>query len=87
MAHLSWDRDEFEISTDPEKIDLAVVHGFLTGSYWAGGIPAETVRKSIENSICFGVYRKAPEKIRVQAGFARIISDRATFSYLAEVLI
>lgn len=77
-----WINGEFEISTDPARIDLALVHGFLTSSYWAKGIPAETVQRSIQNSLCFGVYCG-----QQQVGFARIITDGATFSYLADVFI
>lgn len=73
---------EFEISTDSSRIDLATVHGFLTASYWAKGIPLETVRRSIQNSLCFGIYRG-----REQAGFARVVTDRATFAYLADVFV
>ena len=81
MHHL-WSNGDFEVSTDPARIDLSMVHGFLTDCYWAKGIPAETVKRSIENSICFGVYHG-----RQQVGFARIISDCATFAYLADVFI
>jgi GNAT superfamily N-acetyltransferase len=77
-----WVRGELEISTDPAKIDIAVVHQFLTDSYWAKGIPLETVRRSIEHSLCFGVY-----KSNRQVGFARVISDYATYAYLADVFI
>jgi GNAT superfamily N-acetyltransferase len=91
MAWCTWRRGDYEIGTDPAKIDIAVVHGFLTHCYWARGIPEVVVRRSIENSICFGVYQIAAgegtERIRVQVGFARIISDRATFSYIADVFI
>jgi GNAT superfamily N-acetyltransferase len=80
--HHSWSKGDFEVSTDPERVDVDVVHDFLTNSYWAQGIPVETVRRSIENSICFGIYHG-----RQQVGFARIISDRATFAYLADVFI
>ena len=59
-----------------------MVHDFLTNSYWAKGIPLETVRRSIENSITFGIYHS-----QKQVGFARIISDQATFAYLADVFI
>lgn len=82
MAFPSWTRGEFEVNTDPAKIDIAVVHGFLTNCYWAKGIPEKVVRNSIENSICFGVYKNGR-----QIGFARIITDRATFSYIADVFI
>jgi GNAT superfamily N-acetyltransferase len=73
---------EFEISTDPARIDLATVHHSLTNSYWAKGISVETVQQSIQNSLCFGVYQGEE-----QIGFARIITDYATFSYLADVFI
>lgn len=79
---LPWTRGEFEISTDPARIDLIFVHAFLTISYWARGIPVETVKRSIENSLAFGVYRAGR-----QIGFARVITDRATFAYLADVFV
>jgi N-acetylglutamate synthase-like GNAT family acetyltransferase len=78
----SWRKDGFEISTDPAQIDVAAVHGFLTGSYWAKGIPRAIVERSIQNSMCFGIYRE-----KQQAGFARVITDRATFAYLADVFV
>ncbi len=81
MHHL-WSKGDYEISTDPARIDAVAVHEFLTISYWAKGIPLETVRLSIENSIPFGVYHG-----QQLVGFARIISDRATFAYLADVFI
>src|ERR1700742_4954107 len=80
--HHSWPRGDFEVSTDPARIDLLKVHEFLTNSYWAKGIPLETVQRSIENSICFGLYFA-----KEQIGFARVITDRATFAYLADVFI
>jgi N-acetylglutamate synthase-like GNAT family acetyltransferase len=80
--HHAWQRREFEISTDPARVDVHAVHGFLTHSYWARGIPLETVRRSIENSLCFGIYTG-----KGQIGFARVITDRATFAYLADVFI
>jgi len=81
MHHL-WSKGDYEISTDPARIDAVIVHEFLTNSYWARGIPVETVRLSIENSIAFGVYHG-----QQLVGFARIISDLATFAYLADVFI
>jgi GNAT superfamily N-acetyltransferase len=81
MHHL-WSKGDYEISTDPSCVDIEVVHGFLTNSYWANGIPIETVRLSIENSLCFGIYHG-----KQQVGFARVISDRATFAYLADVFV
>ena len=81
-GHLEWRRGEHEISTDPARLDIALVHGFLTRSYWARGIPLEVVRRSIEHSIAFGLYHGAR-----QIGFARWITDRATFAYLGDVFV
>jgi N-acetylglutamate synthase-like GNAT family acetyltransferase len=72
----------FLISTDRSKLDVDVIHRFLARSYWAEGIPRETVMRSIENSLCFGVYDNAR-----QIGFARVISDFATYAYVADVFI
>jgi GNAT superfamily N-acetyltransferase len=76
------DKNGYRISTDPSELDLGVVHGYLKESYWAAGIPEDVVRRSIKNSLCFGVYRDAE-----QVGFARVITDRATFAYLADVFV
>ena len=73
---------EYTVSTDPARVDLALVHGFLTHCYWAKGITREVVGRSIENSLPFGIYRAAR-----QVGFARVITDRATFAYIADVFI
>lgn len=74
---------QYHISTDQTKLDFETIHRYLSGeSYWAKGIPEETLRRSIANSICFGVYLG-----KEQVGFARIISDQATFAYLADVFI
>src|SRR6185369_1193571 len=81
MHHL-WSKGDYEVSTDPARIDALMVHEVLTSSYWAKGIPLETVQESIENSISFGVYHG-----QQLVGFARVISDRATFAYLADVFI
>ena len=71
------------ISTDKKKLDLDMIHGFLSGqSYWAKGIPMKLVKKSIKHSICFGVFVG-----KKQVGFARVVSDRATFAYIADVFI
>jgi GNAT superfamily N-acetyltransferase len=78
-----WQRDEFTISTDPTRLDLGVIHGFLSGSsYWAAGIPMEVVRRSVARSLCFGLYAGAR-----QVGFARVVTDYATFGYLADVFV
>jgi GNAT superfamily N-acetyltransferase len=72
----------FSVSTARERLDLSVVHGFLSGSYWARGIPEEAVRRAVLNSLCFGLYDWDR-----QIGFARAISDYATFAYLADVFV
>ena len=74
---------EFLISTDRARVDLEVVHNFLTNCYWAKGIPREVVSRSIENSLCFGVYDGGG----AQVGFARVISDFATYAYVADVFV
>ena len=77
-----WRRDGFTISTDRSKLDREAIHGFLAGSYWATGIPREVVDRSIEGSLCFGVFDGES-----QVGFARVITDSATFAYLADVFV
>src|SRR6266853_2587112 len=56
LMHHLWSSGDYEISTDPARVDAGLVHEFLTNSYWAKGIPLATVRRSIENSVPFGVY-------------------------------
>ena len=75
-------KGEFIVSTDPARIEWDVVHGFLTECYWANGIPREVVARSIENSLCFGLYRQGK-----QVGFARVISDYATYAYIGDVFV
>jgi GNAT superfamily N-acetyltransferase len=70
------------IDTERSRLDVALIHEFLTASYWAKGIPIDVVRKSIDNSLCFGAY----EGERM-VGFARVVTDRATFAYLADVFV
>jgi GNAT superfamily N-acetyltransferase len=80
---VSWKRDGYTISTDPVKIDLAVVHRYLSEeSYWAKGIPLETVARTVQGSLCFTVLHGES-----QVGFARVISDHAVFAFLADVFI
>ncbi len=75
-------KDGFVISTDRSRLDVDAIHGFLTDCYWAKGIPRETVVRSLESSLCFGVYCEGK-----QAGFARVISDFATYAYLGDVFV
>jgi len=81
MVH-EWRRGEYSISTDKGRLDVAVIHGFLTMSYWAAGVPMDVVKRSIEHSLAFGVYKEDQ-----QVGFARVITDYATFAYLGDVFI
>ena len=79
---------DYVISSDPSWVAVDVVWRFLSEeSYWARGIPREIVLKSLPHSILFGVYEIGPQSRREQVGFARVISDRATFAYLADVFI
>lgn len=73
---------QYPISTDRSRFDIDLIHKFLTNSYWAEGIPREVVERSIENSLCFGIFDRDQ-----QIGFARVITDRATFAYLGDVFI
>ena len=82
MKSVEYSRGEFTVSTDRSRLDLKLVHDFLRASYWAKDIPRDVFVKSVENSLCFGVY-EGPGQI----GFARVITDYATFAYLADVFI
>lgn len=75
-------KSQFSISTDKRRLDRAMIHRFLTTCYWAKGIPRKTVERSIENSLCFGIYQN-----NQQVGFARVISDFATYAYIGDVFI
>ena len=76
-------KDAYFISTNQEKLDMDVIYKYLSQeSYWAKGIPKSVVEKSIANSLCFGVYCGS-----AQIGFARLVTDKATFAYLADVFV
>ena len=75
--------DGYKISTDADSMDVGVIHRYLTHSYWARGISEETVRRAVQNSLCFGILTGKGD----QVGFARVITDRATFAYLADVFV
>jgi GNAT superfamily N-acetyltransferase len=72
----------YDISTDPSRLQLAAIHAYLTRSYWSPGIPRELVARAIANSLCFGVYQGD-----AQVGFARVVTDKASFAYLADVYV
>ena len=80
---MEYRRGEFLISTDHQRLNLDVVHGYLTNCYWAKGIPREVVARSIEHALCFGIY----DGEGAQVGFARVISDFATIAYVGDVFV
>jgi GNAT superfamily N-acetyltransferase len=82
LATVEYRRGDLLISTDRARLDLDVIHNFLTNCYWAKGIPREVVVRSIEHALCFGIYEGG-----VQVGFARVISDFATFAYVGDVFV
>jgi GNAT superfamily N-acetyltransferase len=73
---------QYLVSTDPSLLDMEGIHAFLTDSYWAEGVPLEVVARSVEHSLPFGLYDG-----RAQIGFARVITDFATYAYLADVYV
>ncbi|HLU81801.1 MAG TPA: GNAT family N-acetyltransferase [Trueperaceae bacterium] len=73
---------DYRISTNQEEMDVDAIHEYLTRSYWAAGIPRDVVARSIEGSLCFGIFLGT-----AQVGFARVITDRATYGYLADVYV
>lgn len=80
---MNWTRENFIISTDKTRLNIAYIHNYLSiQSYWAENIPLYVVQKSIEGSICFGIYSQDN-----QIGFARVITDNACFAYLADVFV
>lgn len=72
----------YEISTDARRLDVKAIHTFLTGTYWSPGIPLEVVQRAVANSVCVGAYEATS-----QVGFARMVTDQATFAYLADVYV
>lgn len=78
-----WQRGEFTISTDPKRLVISVIHDFISNhSYWAQGRTVETVQRALDNSLNFGVYLGA-----AQVGFARVVTDFATFAWIADVFV
>ena len=72
----------YDISTDPGRLQPDAIHAYLTRSYWSPGIPKEVVVRGIANSMCFGLYQGES-----QVGFARVVTDKASFAYLADVYV
>jgi GNAT superfamily N-acetyltransferase len=80
---MEWQGDNYLISTDRSRLDLEMIHRFLTqDSYWAKNRAIAQTKTAIENSICFGLY-----EAQRQVGFARVITDKATFAYLGDVFV
>ncbi len=77
-----YHRDSFTISTDPARLDLEVIHGYLYHCYWSPGIPRAAVAQAIQHSLCFGLYEE-----NKQIGFARVVTDYTSFAYLADVFV
>jgi len=83
LPAMEWTRADYLISTDPGRLDRDAIWRFLRTSYWSPGIPREVVERGIENSLVFGLF----ESSGAQAGFARAVTDRARFAWLADVFV
>ena len=81
---MEWRRDDgYVVSTDRARLDRALVHAFLASAYWSPNVPRPVVERAIDHSLAFGLY--APDG--AQAGFARAVTDRAVYAYLADVFV
>ena len=79
----AWHNGEFLISTDRNRLDRTMIHDFLSRrSYWAKGRELDVINRGIDNSLSFGIYRGEQ-----QVGFARVVTDYATFAWLADVFV
>lgn len=76
------DFNSYEINDDKAQLQLDIVHALLKDAYWCRGVPKATIASAIEGSLCFGVY-----KSEEQVGFARVVTDRATFAWLCDVIV
>ena len=75
-------RGDYSVSTDTSRMDLDVIHGYLRRAYWCEGIPRETVERSMQHSLCFALFERER-----QIGFARVVTDYATFAYVCDVFV
>jgi GNAT superfamily N-acetyltransferase len=75
---------DYEISTDPARLDIGAMHAYLTRSYWSPGIPFATVERAARHSLCFGLYERSSGN---QVGLSRVVTDYATFAYLCDVYV
>jgi GNAT superfamily N-acetyltransferase len=76
------ERDGYVVSTDPDRLDLVSMHCFLRATYWCRDIPLEVLKRAVTGSLCFGLYHGTD-----QVGFARVVTDQATFAYLCDVYV
>jgi GNAT superfamily N-acetyltransferase len=91
-GHLyEWRRDDeteaLVISTDHSRLDIDVIHGFLTHSYWVPGIPRDVVQQSIDHSLCFGLYASRDTDAAAQVGFARVVTDFSRMAHVLDVFV
>ncbi len=82
MDICEYERNGYTISTDRSRLDIKVIHGYLSRSYWSPGIPREILEHAIPNSLCFGLYDGDQ-----QVGFARVVTDYACHAYLCDVFV
>jgi GNAT superfamily N-acetyltransferase len=82
VSHQTYRRDAFTVLTDPALLDIDLVHDLSRETYWAAGIPRATLVRAVAGSLCFGIYEG-----QKQVGFARVVTDRATFAYLCDVFV
>ncbi len=75
-------RGEYTVSDNPQRLDIDAIHAYLCRSYWAEAIPRDLVERGVRGSLCVGLYRG-----QAQVGFARVVTDRATFAYLCDVYV
>jgi GNAT superfamily N-acetyltransferase len=78
----TFERGEYVVSTDPARFDLDAIHAYLVRCYWSEGIPRATVERAVANSLCFALLHG-----KEQVGFARVVTDSATYAYLCDVYI
>jgi GNAT superfamily N-acetyltransferase len=81
-AYVEQVRGDYSLSTDTSRLDLMAVHAYLAASYWSPGLPMAVLERAVSGSLCFGLYFQ-----KEQIGFARVITDRATFAYLCDVYV
>jgi GNAT superfamily N-acetyltransferase len=82
MSFFAAERPPYRITTDPAQLDIDTIWGWLRGSYWAAGVSRVIVERAVRNSLSFGIFDATS-----QVGFARVVTDRATFAYLTDVFV